>query len=92
MHYVVQVIDESQRILYEKQIHGNAPEGISLNLLSPGKYTLKVIKDGNNNGIWDTGSLQFHRQPEKIVLIPVEEIKANWDVETSVNLIQIFKE
>jgi len=92
MHYVVQVTDESQRILYEKQIHGNAPEGISLNLLSPGKYTLKVIKDGNNNGIWDTGSLQFHRQPEKIVLIPVEEIKANWDVETSVNLIQIFKE
>lgn len=92
MHYVVQITDESQRILYEKQIHGNAPEGISLNLLTPGKYTLKVIKDGNNNGIWDTGSLQFHRQPEKIVLIPVEEIKANWDVETSVNLIQIFKE
>jgi len=92
MHYVVQVTDESQRILYEKQIHGNAPEGISLNLLQPGKYTLKVIKDGNNNGIWDTGNLLFHRQPEKIVLIPVEELKANWDVETSVNLLEIFKE
>jgi hypothetical protein len=92
MHYVVQVTDESQRILYEKQIHGNAPEGISLNLLPPGKYTLKVIKDGNNNGIWDTGNLLFHRQPEKIVLIPVEEIKANWDVETSVNLLEIFRE
>jgi hypothetical protein len=91
MHYVVQIIDESQRIYYDNQIHGKSPEDFSLKLLQPGKYTLKVIKDENNNGTWDTGNLLNHRQPEKIALIPIEEIKANWDVETSVDLIEIFR-
>lgn len=89
--YLIQIIDDSQRIFYENQVHGKSPENLSLKLLSPGKYTLKVIKDENNNGIWDTGNLLNHRQPEKIALIPVEEIKANWDVETTVDLIEIFK-
>ena len=91
MNYIIQIIDDSQRIFYENQVHGKSPENLSLKLLSPGKYTLKVIKDENNNGIWDTGNLLNHRQPEKIALIPVEEIKANWDVETTVDLIEIFK-
>lgn len=91
MDYIIQIIDDSQRIFYENQVHGKSPENLSLKLLSPGKYTLKVIKDENNNGIWDTGNLLNHRQPEKIALIPVEEIKANWDVETTVDLIEIFK-
>ena len=91
MDYIIQIIDDSQRIFYENQVHGRSPENLSLKLLSPGKYTLKVIKDENNNGIWDTGNLLNHRQPEKIALIPVEEIKANWDVETTVDLIEIFK-
>jgi hypothetical protein len=84
-------VDDSQRLFYENHIHGKRPENFSLKLLQPGKYTLKVIKDENNNGIWDTGNLLNHRQPEKIALIPIEEIKANWDVETSVDLIEIFR-
>jgi 5-hydroxyisourate hydrolase-like protein (transthyretin family) len=92
MHYVVQIIDDSQRIYYENRIFGKSPEAISLNLLLPGKYMLKVIRDENNNGSWDTGNLSLHRQPEKIVLITLEEIKANWDVETAVNLAEIFKQ
>ena len=89
--YVIQIVDDSQRLFYENHIHGKRPENFSLKLLQPGKYTLKVIKDENNNGIWDTGNLLNHRQPEKIALIPIEEIKANWDVETSVDLIEIFR-
>ena len=89
--YVIQIVDDSQRLFYENHIHGKRPENFSLKLLQPGKYTLKVIKDENNNGIWDTGNLLNHRQPEKISLIPIEEIKANWDVETSVDLIEIFR-
>jgi len=92
MHYVVQITDESQRLFYENRISGKTPESISLKQLQPGKFTLKVIRDENNNGIWDTGNLSFHRQPEKIALIPIEEIKANWDVETEVNLLEIFKQ
>jgi uncharacterized protein (DUF2141 family) len=89
--YVIQIVDDSQRLFYENHIHGKRPENFSLKLLQPGKYMLKVIKDENNNGIWDTGNLLNHRQPEKIALIPIEEIKANWDVETSVDLIEIFR-
>jgi uncharacterized protein (DUF2141 family) len=91
MHYAFQIIDESRRIFYENQMSGNRPEPISVKLLSPGKYSLKVIRDENKNGIWDTGNLLYHRQPEQIAIVSIEEIKANWDVETSVDLTEIFK-
>ncbi len=51
------------------------------NLFIPGEYELRVLKDENKNGHWDTGDFFKNRlQPEMI--LPISQkitIKANWD-------------
>ena len=48
--------------------------------LLPGEYVLTAFYDVNNNKKWDSGSLEKHLQPEKIIIYskPIT-IKANWD-------------
>ncbi len=53
--------------------------------IEPGKYNIKLIEDINGNGRWDSGDWFEKRQPEKIKTIEVEEIRANWDVELSID-------
>jgi hypothetical protein len=55
---------------------------VSFTYLNPGKYTLKVVLDGNINGTWDTGDYIYKVQPETVRFFPEEiNIRANWDVE-----------
>jgi hypothetical protein len=56
--------------------------------LSPGKYQLYIVEDRNGNGRWDTGSYTEKRKPERIFTHPLQEVRANWDVEEEVNLNQ----
>jgi hypothetical protein len=57
-------------------------ERLSFPFLTPGKYTLKMITDDNNNGKWDTGDYFYNIQPEKVRFFPSEiNVRANWDVE-----------
>ncbi|MNS67167.1 hypothetical protein D3C72_1004120 [compost metagenome] len=39
---------------------------VTLTLLDPGKYTIRIIADGNKNGIWDPGDFWKKLQPEMI--------------------------
>lgn len=53
---------------------------LSFTKLLPGTYNIRVLKDKNNNGIWDTGDLHLKRQPEIVEFIPSPiTIKANWE-------------
>lgn len=46
-----------------------------------GKYTIEMIEDLNENGIWDTGDFDLHRQPEKRKIFTPDNLRAAWDVE-----------
>jgi len=60
---------------------------ISFDLLEPAKFTLRVIYDTNNNKEWDPGNFLEKRQSEEVIYFPKEiDVRANWDVEQSVNL------
>lgn len=52
-----------------------------LDNLLPGTYQLRLIEDLNANGRWDPGNYDEKRQPERLLLWPVEPVRANWDVE-----------
>jgi hypothetical protein len=55
--------------------------------ITPGEYTLEVIVDENNNGIWDTGDISAIKEAEKIIKIEKPlQIKAGWEAETSIRL------
>tara|TARA_A200000113_G_scaffold136935_1_gene123155 strand:- start:909 stop:1943 length:1035 start_codon:yes stop_codon:yes gene_type:complete len=53
----------------------------SIDSLIAGIYSLRIIKDENQNGIWDSGKLIHKRSAEKVWLYPKKiKIRDNWDV------------
>ncbi len=55
---------------------------INLKLYKPGEFTLRILKDENQNGVWDTGNYKLKKQPEKVIALKNKLIvKANWDNE-----------
>ena len=48
--------------------------------LLPGTYSVRMIKDRNNNQQWDTGNYLKKIQPEEVVYMKGEiDLRANWD-------------
>jgi hypothetical protein len=57
---------------------------IVIEQLPPGDYSLRLLNDDNNNGIWDTGSYygKTKKQPEIVQLLSTSlNIKASWENE-----------
>ncbi len=53
--------------------------------LKAGKYQAVIIEDANKNRRWDAGNYLEHRQSEIIRTVDIEELRENWEVESSVN-------
>jgi len=55
--------------------------------IEPGKYRMRFIEDGNNNGKWDTGNYLKKRQPERVFVFDelkskgIINVRANWENE-----------
>lgn len=45
-------------------------------------YTLLLVEDRNANGFWDTGNYPLRRQPERVFTKKLEQLRANWEIET----------
>lgn len=49
--------------------------------VTPGTYYARAFIDFNDNGIWDTGSIEEWTQPEDVYYYPKKiELKKNWDM------------
>lgn len=78
--YIIQLLNERNAVIGEKRI--NSSGKVKFEYLTPGKFTVKAIKDRNNNGRWDTGNFRKKIQPEEVFFLPKTiELRANWDVE-----------
>jgi hypothetical protein len=55
-------------------------------ILQPRKYTIRLIEDRNQNRRWDTGDYLSGRQAEPIYTKELEQLRANWDLEETINL------
>lgn len=63
-----------------------AAKEIVINLYKPGEYDIRILKDENNNKIWDTGNYKLKKQPETATTLKTKLIvKANWDNEIEIN-------
>lgn len=55
--------------------------------LVPGNYKVRIIRDANRNGLWDTGDYLKNRQPERIYLHPqTVDLKPNWEMELEIEM------
>lgn len=62
----------------------NTTSDLIITELEPGDYTFKVILDENQNGKWDTGSLDGYVQAETVDLYSTTtKVRANWEVEVA---------
>ncbi len=64
----------------------------SFSALLPGKYSIKVVEDLDENSRWSTGNYDKKLQPERISTASIEELRAGWDVEAEVKVNFINKE
>ena len=55
-----------------------------LSEIPPGNYTFRVVRDANNNKVWDVGSVALGIQPEVVDTYSKQtKIRANWEVALS---------
>lgn len=90
--YLVQLMskDLKQTVLTDTVV-GVAGYNTTWSIISPGDYTLRVVTDRNRNGRWDTGNYDLQRQPEPIYLRPLDKLRANWDLKSSVRFGEIIE-
>lgn len=76
---IVQLTDDKGVVKYERTTTSESL--IGFNLITPGKYLIRVIYDRNENKVWDTGNYLKKIKPEEIVYFPdVIDVRPNWDV------------
>ncbi len=49
--------------------------------LHPGNYELLIVEDQNQNARWDPGNYLQGILPEKIIRRPIDQLRANWEVD-----------
>lgn len=78
--YLVYLLNSKGAVLQQDILHND--QTLNYLHLEPGNYKIKVVKDRNNNGRWDSGCYHEKRQPEEILFFskPIN-IRAYWDVE-----------
>ena len=92
---IVQLLNEKKdRVLREEIITANGT--VEMDYLKAGKYTLRLIRDDNKNGIWDPAVYLERRQPElaEFYTLPdgkeVIELPDNTDITQQVNIVTVF--
>lgn len=85
--YIVELIDEKKEKVYRKDVLDNALAKVAYKEFPGGKYTLRIIRDDNKNGIWDPGEVYQLTQPESLIYLnKIFTIRANWEQNESFNL------
>lgn len=81
-HYQEPIILEVVRNnVVERQLRLSNPGNERIDLLEPGDYTFRIVRDRNNNGLWDTGDFSEKIQPEEILFFTQPtKVRANWEI------------
>ena len=89
--YFVKLLQKNKAPIVTYRLQGALSYEENIRGVSPGEYQLEIIRDDNANGKWDTGNYDALLQAEEIVIRPLENLRANWDLDVTVDLGAIFK-
>ena len=84
--YVLQVKNNDKLIEERIFLSEAATQRFVFPALTPISYQLQLIEDINANGRWDSGSYYDKKQPERIFSQKTEALKANWEVEVTMDV------
>lgn len=86
VQYIVQLIDEKKEKVFDSQIIKNTTE-FSYLKFPGGKYSLRIIKDVNQNRRWDGANVYLKKQAEPIWYLDKSfTIRANWEQNENISL------
>lgn len=86
VNYVIQLIDESKKNIYDSQTIRNK-KNVSYIKYPGAKYSIRIFKDLNNNGRWDGANYYTQTQAEPIwYLDKTFTIRANWEQNETLNV------
>jgi hypothetical protein len=75
----VEILNGTDAPVKKARVEG---DGVLFMDLKPDKYYARIVLDGNENFVWDTGNYAGKQQPEVVIYCPkVFEIKKNWQIE-----------
>ena len=87
--YILHMVNSDNEIV--RKYNSINQDGIyNFELIKPGKYIFRMIRDNNKNKKWDTGNYLKKIQPEEVYYSNFElEIRANWDFNETLNLNEV---
>jgi hypothetical protein len=75
------------KLVVVRELYLSGDQEVKLEFLPPGKYSLRIIFDRNNNGKWDTGNYFKYTQPERVIMSEkLIELKSNFDTKIDWNV------
>jgi hypothetical protein len=85
--YLMSLLNPDGSVLKDTMITGVDSSSVVYARLNANDYGLKIIKDRNGNGKWDSGSYIYKRQPEKVYVHPAPiDLKPNWDLKVEIEM------
>lgn len=89
---IVELLDGNGKVLRQQQVTNKGTADFYF-LDANTKYYIRLFKDRNNNGQWDTGIFEQGIQPEEVYYFPkVWEMKANFEFEETWDITSISAE
>jgi len=77
-NYIFELLNEQNKLI--RTVELSESSRIKFELLAPGKYKFRLIKDENNNGKWDPGNFMEKLQPERVFYLEKSvSMRSNWD-------------
>ena len=86
-NYAIQLIKADAVI---KEMSARSDTSFVVNKLESGKHSLRVIEDIVPDGKWTPGNVLLKRQSERIKEVPLEELRAGWDIEFELDINKVF--
>ncbi|MEO9475408.1 MAG: Ig-like domain-containing domain [Cyclobacteriaceae bacterium] len=76
--YIVQILNKQGNV--SKQLTNCT--SCRFDMMKPDSYSVRVLLDQNQNGIWDIGNIRNFEEPEPVIHFPkASELRANWTLE-----------
>lgn len=84
--YLLTLLDRLEQVIFETEIKGVETYEKMLEEIQPASgYKVRLVEDSNLNGKWDAGNYLSKKEPERVLIQPLQTVKPNWEVEGKIN-------
>jgi len=84
-NYIIELLNNKKERV--RRIKNNSENIYTMEYLPPGEYQIRIIKDANGNGKWDTGNYLKKIQPEEVEYLKESiNVRANWEFNETIEI------